>query len=57
MFRVFGGLYFRHITVNVGLILCNSLELYEVTVANLNDVILQDKTLKCESWINKCCYF
>jgi hypothetical protein len=35
--------------------LCNCLELREVTLGNLNDVLIQNKTVK--SWIYKYCYF
>ena len=31
--------------MNVGLTLCNSLELYEVTLCNLNDVRMKDKNV------------
>jgi len=39
-FAVFSAVYFRNITVNVRLILCNSLELHDMTLANLNDVLV-----------------
>ena len=41
-FAVFSAVYFRNITENVRLILCNSLELHDMTLANLNDVFMQD---------------
>jgi hypothetical protein len=46
MFRIFGGVYFRHMTMNVRLTF-----MHEVTLANLNDLFMQDtnvQRLKCD---------